>query len=385
VPTLPGGFSPPDQNAHTERMPPTRRQVLATATATTSTAFGGCLGVTGNDGRDEGDGNGRTHRLGFTGDVMLGRSVDEHWRERDPTGVWGSMHDHLLGLDGLFLNLECTISARGSPRPGRTYHFRAHPDWAVAALESVGTSWVSLANNHLLDFGAVALRDTRTHLTRAGVAHAGAGADVAAATTPSLVPVGDLDVAVVAFTDQSASYAALPGKVGTAYTELDPRDLAGRWQVGSALREAHAGDPDLTVASLHWGPNWDPTPAKSQRRFARWLVDNGVDVVHGHSAHIVQGVEVYRGRPIIYDAGDFVDDYIVKDGLHNDWSFLFEVEIEDGIPTALRLVPVEIDDETVNHPGEEAATWLRARMRTLSKPFGTRFERTGDGLALTLE
>lgn len=154
--------------------------------------------------------------------------------------------------------------------------------------------------------------------------------------------------------------------------------------MGRALDRARALDPDLLVASLHWGPNWDPTPAPTQRRMARWLVERGVDVVHGHSAHVIQGVEVQHGRPIIYDAGDFVDDYVHKPELHNERSFLFELEMSNGGFDGLRLVPVEIANSAVDRAAADAAVWLRERMRSLSEPFGTDFERSGDGLWLPL-
>jgi poly-gamma-glutamate capsule biosynthesis protein CapA/YwtB (metallophosphatase superfamily) len=119
-------------------------------------------------------------------------------------------------------------------------------------------------------------------------------------------------------------------------------------------------------------------------RFARWLVDCGVDLVHGHSAHVLQGVEVYRGRPIIYDAGDFVDDYVRKAGFHNERSTLFEMVLADGRLGELRVVPIEIEDETATLADDEAAAWVRETIRERSAPFGTTVKRAGDDLAIPL-
>jgi poly-gamma-glutamate synthesis protein (capsule biosynthesis protein) len=154
--------------------------------------------------------------------------------------------------------------------------------------------------------------------------------------------------------------------------------------VRRALSALRASDPDLVVACLHWGPNWVTRPARGQRAFAQWLVERGVDVVHGHSAHVIQGVETHRGRPILYDCGDFVDDYLFKKGLHNKRSFLFELAVSGGTPDALRLVPVQIYDESVHPAGGSEAAWLRERLRTLSSRFGTTVERAGDGLSIPL-
>jgi poly-gamma-glutamate synthesis protein (capsule biosynthesis protein) len=323
-------------------------------------------------------------RIGFAGDVMLGRGVDGRWADGPPAGIWGSMADRVRSLDGFFLNLECCLSDRGSRRPNRTYHFRADPDWAVPALRAGDVTWASLANNHVLDYGPVALADTVANLSAGDVAHAGAGADLDAALRPSVVEVGGVEVAVVAFTDRSPTYGAGPSDPGTAFVRFDPTNRRTRWLVGESLRLARDADPALVVASLHWGPNWESRPSRAQRRFARWLVDRGVDVVHGHSAHVVQGVEVHRGRPILYDAGDFVDDYAVKEGLHNDRSLLFEVTVADGRVDALRLLPVEIRDRAAHRAGADAAAWLRRRTRTLSAEFGTRLVRDGDGLRVPL-
>ena len=315
---------------------------------------------------------------------MLGRGVTDHWVESDPAGVWGSTLDRLRGLDALVANLECCVSDRGRRWPDKTYYFRADPSFAVGALRAAEASVVSLANNHVLDFREPALADTRTHLADAGVAHAGAGPDRDAALDPAVVEAGGLTVATVAFTDQFRPYAATEDGAGTAYAVLHPSAGRTRRLVRTALERASDHEPDLVVVSLHWGPNWVTAPGKTQQAFARWLVDRGVDVVHGHSAHVLQGVEVYRSRPIIYDAGDFVDDYIHKEGLHNKRSALFELVVTDGSLAELRVVPVEIEDETATLADEDATAWVRETMRARSDPFGTTVEKTDEGLSIPL-
>jgi poly-gamma-glutamate synthesis protein (capsule biosynthesis protein) len=367
---------------------PTRRTVLASTAFGSLTAVSGCLSTAGDTDvacppsvpTDDSLG------IGFVGDVMLGRSVDERWRDDSdgPTAVWGSILDRLQSLDGLVANLECCVSDRGEPQPGRTYHFRATPEWAVPALDHAGLSCTGLANNHLLDFGPAALSDTPAHLGNAGIASTGTGETRDVAFAPAFVEIGGLSVAVVAVTDQSPGYAAGRDSPGTAYAPLDPDHPLTRRRVGGALAAARDADPDLLVVTAHWGPNWVTEPGGTQQQFARWLVDNGADVVHGHSAHVVQGVEVYRGRPIMYDTGNFVDDYAIKDGYRNDRSFLFELRIEDGRLAALELTPVENASAQVGHADDAAAAWLRETLRDRSQPFDTALERDGDGLRMPL-
>ena len=326
---------------------------------------------------------------------MLGRLVDERQRgrTRPPAAVWGDVLDRLTALDGLFVNLECCLSTRGREwrRTRRAFHFRADPEWAVPALEAAGVDCVALANNHVLDYEEPALIDTLDALDDAGIAHAGAGRNVEEAREPAVVTVagpdaGDaLTVAFVAFTDNAPEYAAGPNDPGTARVEFDVEDEEGLRIVDEALAAARDTDPDLVVASLHWGPNMRESPPFAFREFAGWLVERGVDVVHGHSAHVFQGVEVRQGRPVLYDTGDFVDDYRVDPELRNDRSVLFEVRATAAGPTELRLLPVEIDDCAVSRADRTAAEWSRERMRDLSAAFDTEFDRDGAELVLPLD
>ncbi|MFU8869218.1 CapA family protein [Natronococcus sp.] len=327
-------------------------------------------------------------RIGFTGDVMLGRVVDDRQRRRPVDAVWGTVLERLRGLDGLVINLECVLSTRGSRwrRTHRPFHFRADPDWAVPALERAGVDVCALANNHVLDYEEIALRDTLANLDGAGIARTGAGETLEEALEPAIVSVDGLDVAVVSFTDNTPEYAADDASPGTAWIEIDRENPETRRRVREALERARGTDPDLLVASLHWGPNMVEEPPASFREFGRWLVEQGVDVVHGHSAHVFQGVEVHEGRPILYDTGDFVDDYAVDSRLRNDRSFLFVLRIaDDGEVLECRLHPTEIDDCAVHEAPPDAADWARERMRELSAPFGTAFDRDGSALVLSLE
>jgi poly-gamma-glutamate capsule biosynthesis protein CapA/YwtB (metallophosphatase superfamily) len=326
-------------------------------------------------------------RIGFTGDVMLGRNVDRRQRERPVDAVWGTMADHLRALDGLVVNLECCLSTRGEQwtRTRRAFHFRADPAWAIPALESVGVDCCVLANNHVLDFEVVALEDTLDHLDEAGIARCGAGRTLDEALDPADFGVDGLDVAVVSFTDNTPEYAASESSPGTARVEIDLDDEQTRERVNEALSRARSRNPDLLVASLHWGPNMVTEPPPSFERFGHWLVDKGVDLIHGHSAHVIQGIEVYDGVPICYDMGDFVDDYAVDSDLRNDRGFLFEVRVDaDGTLTELRLRPTEIEKCRVHEASPDAAAWCRDRMRDRSRPYGTEFQRDGEDLVLSL-
>jgi poly-gamma-glutamate synthesis protein (capsule biosynthesis protein) len=96
------------------------------------------------------------------------------------------------------------------------------------------------------------------------------------------------------------------------------------------------------IVSAHWGPNWGYAPPPEHQEFAHALIDSGADILFGHSGHVVRGVEVYHNRPIIYCAGDFIDDYAVDPMERNDQSFLFIVELHETMPSRLLLYPTII-------------------------------------------
>ncbi|WP_332898888.1 CapA family protein [Haladaptatus sp. CMSO5] len=327
-----------------------------------------------------------TRRLGLLGDVMLGRLVDERQRWLSPSAVWGDLFSQLTDLDGLVCNLECCLSTNGMPwsKTYRPFHFRADPTWAIPALTAAEVSAVSLANNHILDFGPVALGDTVDHLDRARIAHAGAGRNLDTALEPAIFTMRGVRVAMVSLTDNTPEYAADHDKYGTAWVDVDHRHGPTRERVRNILSRARERNPQVVVAALHWGPNMTTEPPAHFIEFAHWLVEEGVDIVYGHSAHLFHGVEVYEGSLILYDTGDFVDDYAVDTHLHNDHSFLFEVTLSPDGVDEVRLTPTEIYDFAAHRARPEAAAWCRETMRARSAPFGTEFEREGDGLVLRI-
>jgi len=376
----------------------TRRTLLASGVAGV-TGLAGCAGSpladdgsadsTGDSSDSDNAGEGVATRIGFVGDLMLGRSVNERWAGEDDghESVWRSTLPRLQELDGLVGNLECCVSDRGTRWPDKGYYFRSDPAFAVPALEAAGASFVSLANNHVLDYGEPALRDTESHLSDVGIAHAGAGTDRNSALDPALFEAGDLTVAAFGLTDQAAEFAAGASDPGTAFATLDPSVPGTRSLVTGILDRAAEGDPDLVVASLHWGPNWETKPRAVHEAFGRWLIEQGVDVVHGHSAHVLQGVEVYQGRPIIYDAADFVDDYISyqdRQGVRNKRSALFELVVRDGDPDELVVEPTAIVDEAATLADEEVAEWVCDTVAERSEAFDTEVERSDNRLAVPL-
>jgi poly-gamma-glutamate synthesis protein (capsule biosynthesis protein) len=301
--------------------------------------------------------------LGLAGDTMLGRMVAEALDRRPLPRLFSDEVVAVARQADLFvLNLECCISDRGRPwpDPAKPFFFRA-PPVAVEVLADLGVDCVTLANNHALDFGEEALLDTLGHLAAAGIAVAGAGVDVEAARAPAVLRSGGLRLGVIGVTDHPAAFAAGPGRPGVSYAGLYGEFPA--W-----LGEAVAGvDADALLVSPHWGPNMATSPVPHVRRAAAALRVAGATLVAGHSAHCFHGVE----DRVLYDLGDFLDDYRTDPVARNDLGLLFLVTLDGGAPVRLEAVPLELEFcHTCLARGEEAA-WIRERFRAACAELGT--------------
>ena len=306
-----------------------------------------------------------TSRLALAGDTMLGRDVAARLEAADPTSlVAPEVAELMRNADITLVNLECCISERGQPYrlPGKPFFFRAPPQ-ATELLAHLGVDCVTLANNHALDFGEVALLDTFDHLAAAGIGWAGAGPDMMQAQAPTVLPAGDLELSVVAFTDHPSAYAAMPGRPGVAYVDLDHG--VDPW-VTEAVAAHRADRNHVVVVSPHWGPNMVPQPLGPAVAAAVRLVEAGATLVAGHSAHVFQGV---AGR-VLYDLGDFLDDYRVDPLLRNDLGLLFLVDIASDGPRRLEAVPLELRHcHTVLARGDDAR-WIRRRFHHACRALG---------------
>lgn len=304
-----------------------------------------------------------TVTLALAGDTMLGRGVAEALAsEMDEPLFSSEVQEFARGADLFVLNLECCISERGErwPEPGKPFFFRAPPQ-AADVLASLGVDCVTLANNHALDFGYVALSDTFDHLRTAGIAWVGAGEDVAAARRPATIEARGFRLTVIGATDHPADYAAGPSRPGVALADL--RAGVPQW-LADAIRTAEG---DGVLVTPHWGPNMIAEPLPTVRAAARALVDAGATVVAGHSAHVFHGVE---GR-VLFDLGDFIDDYAVDPVLRNDLGLLFVVTIDAAGPRRIEGLPLKLDYcRTVVAHGEDAA-WIGRRFRNACAAFGT--------------
>lgn len=294
-------------------------------------------------------------KLALAGDTMLGRGVAERL-DHDPNHTLfdAELVDIIREADLFVLNLECCVSARGRAAPGRVFHFRA-PPWSADLLAGLGVNCVSLANNHALDFGPDALLDTLSHLDAAGIRVVGAGTDVERARAPVVLEAGGFRLAIVALSDHPHGDAARADRPGIAYADL-----------GNGLPSWLTPFPeaDGVLVTAHWGPNMKAEPRDYIRRAAQDMLAAGATLVAGHSAHVFHGV----APRVLYDLGDFIDDYRVEPDLRNDLGLLFLVDLDGD---RLEAIPLKLEFTHTRLARGDEAEWITRRFAAACAAFGT--------------
>ncbi|HEY7654605.1 MAG TPA: CapA family protein [Methylomirabilota bacterium] len=308
-------------------------------------------------------------------------------RPVDFSYIWGDALDELARVapDARIVNLEVSVTRSDDHWPDKGIHYRMHPD-NVPCLTAAGIDVCALANNHVLDFGRAGLREALEALTRAGLRTAGAGRTLAEAREPAVMEIsGKGRLVVFALGDETSgipsSWAATSDRPGIDFLP----DLSEATAIGilDRVRQVKRAR-DIVVASIHWGSNWGYEVPQAQQRFARRLLDGGVDIVHGHSSHHVRPIEIYRGKLILYGCGDFLDDYEGIAGyeeFRDDLTLMYfpTLQPETGRLESLRLTPMQIRNLRVNRAAPADAEWLGRTLRRISQPFGARIELAADG------
>ena len=205
----------------------------------------------------------------------------------------------MQSADVMCLNNEFTYSENGSPMKGKMYTFRAKPE-RVSVLQEMGVDIVTLANNHVYDYGKEALLDTFATLDGAGIAYFGAGRNLEEAMEPVYVT---LDEKVVAFVGASRAekYKMTPQATETEAGILRCYDTELFLQ---SIKEADE-NADFVIAVVHWGTEYSYDLEDVQLKTGKMYLDAGADVIIGGHSHCLQGMEYYDGKPIVYSLGNY--------------------------------------------------------------------------------
>ena len=319
----------------------------------------------------------------LSGDVMTPVSFDY---------IWGYALERLEleSPDLRLINLETSITSSDDYWRGKGIHYRMHPK-NIAVLEAARIDVCTLANNHVLDWGYKGLTETLETLGQHDIKAAGAGGDLHEAEAPAVLKAGTGRVLVFSVGSTSSG---IPAR--WAATEDSPgvnliRNLDGK----AVERLQHQirflqQQGDVVIASVHWGGNWGYEIPAQQVEFAHQLIDvAGVDIVHGHSSHHVKGIEVYRGRLILYGCGDLVNDYegiSAREGFRSDLGLMYFATFDptSGRLTGMRMVPVQMKNFRLNRPSVRDVHLLWRVLDRECKSLGTRVELSIQDRILTL-
>ncbi|OAP56561.1 hypothetical protein AYL99_09740 [Fonsecaea erecta] len=367
----------------------------------------------------------KTYSLLLLGDVMIGRlidallptsiarqsphsdpesaalTVDKHILLRYPQlksygylSPWGNSTELIRKSDLVLANLETAVTKSEKKWPNKVFNYRTHPG-NVQCLTEVGMGdrtrrgFVSLANNHTLDWAVEGLQETVMTLADNGIEFAGAGRTEEEAHRPATLQLGGADgwhVKCWSFADHPSEWELVNAFNYIEYTGKGRDIIKGQLLAkGPGGGEGRLG---LKVVSMHWGPNYRWHPAKEIVDLAHWMIDEcGVDIIHGHSSHHFQGVEIYKGKLVVYGCGDFVDDYAIEPNFRNDLSAIWKVSVEERTEktkgeSELEVKRLEVYPNRIERfqarllkrddPDHE---WVEQTFRRLCDQFGTQVEK----------
>lgn len=278
------------------------------------------------------------------------------------------------------VNLETAITSSDDYWPKKQVHYRMNPQ-NISCLTAANIDCCTLANNHLLDWGYDGLTETLKTLDAAGIKYAGAGIDITEARRPAILTInGKGRIIVFAFGSVTSGiprqWAAKESKPGINL--LPDLSLQTAQQIAEQIsRFKNAGD--VVVASIHWGSNWGYGIPEQQIDFAHCLVEGGVDIVHGHSSHHFKAIEIYRGRPIFYGCGDFINDYesiVGFEEYRGDLAVMYFVTIDQSQNRCVdvQLVPIQIKHFRLNLSSDADAKWMYETLKSVSEMFDTQMD-----------
>lgn len=359
----------------------------------------------------------RTITLFLSGDVMTGRGIDQilphsvspELKERfvknarqyvklaeKKSGsipnqvsyeyIWGDGLDILSKseADARVINLETSLTTEDDFWTGKGVHYRMHPK-NVELFNVAGIDVCVLGNNHIMDYGRAGLKETLNTLKNNGIKKAGAAITGSKASQPAIMDTPSGRLLIFSYGSPTAgvprAWKASPNEAGVNYL-ADLSEESADTLLETVRNFKKVGD--RTVISIHWGSNWGYQIPDQQQKFAHRLISSGdVDIIHGHSSHHPKGIEVYKDRPIIYGAGDLINDYEGIDGrpqYRDDLSLMYFPKLdEEGSLVSLVMRPMHIKNFQLQHATDSETERLAETMDRECKKLGSSIELSEKG------
>ncbi len=302
--------------------------------------------------------------IAAVGDLMLGGRTQPFLQEFGPDYPFAEVKPFLEKADVVIGNLESPISIRGTAVAGKKFTLRAGPI-AAQALKQAGFRIVTLANNHMMDFGPLALEDTLANLSDNGILSTGAGMDLDDAREPVIIKVKGKTLAFLAYSlTFPLDFFASAGQPGTApgYAEFVKADI-----------EKVRPHADLVIVSFHWGAELLTAAKDYQIELGHQALDWGADLVLGAHPHVLQELELYKGRLIAYSLGNFV---FGSESNNTNVSMILLLTFQGKSLVKVEAVPLDVNNYRVKYrphvlTGSAAAQALGS-INTASERFKTR-------------
>jgi poly-gamma-glutamate capsule biosynthesis protein CapA/YwtB (metallophosphatase superfamily) len=268
--------------------------------------------------------------ISAAGDVMLGSWVADYINRFDVNYPFDSTRHLIEASDLAIANLEAPLTKTGTMVRNKTYTFKVPPAF-VRGIKNAGIDVVTLANNHMIDFGCEGLMNTIAALDSAGIRHCGAGENLRQASEPAIVEVSGMKIAFVGFSLAfPKQFWAKRDSCGTCFAE---KRLLAR-----VLKQCEK-TADMTVVSFHWGEEKRTTPKEYQIQLAHQVIDLGADLVLGHHPHVLQGLEIYKNRLIAYSLGNYV---FGSYSMYARTSMVLQVEMDETGLIRAQVVPISV-------------------------------------------
>ena len=285
------------------------------------------------------------------GDLMMGGSALPIIDKRGVDYPFDSTRNYILNADFAVANLEAPFTQGGTYFEKKKYRFKVPTDYADVVLRA-GFDVLTLANNHILDYGYEGLYSTLNVLKRLNISSCGAGRDLESAEEGVVVQKGCWRVGFLAYSlTYPSDFWASSKKCGTAF----PMNKRLRARIERMKRE----EADIVVVSFHWGGELMDRPKGYQRYWAHKAVEYGADLVIGHHPHVVQGFEIYNNRLIAYSLGNYVFGSYSK---NVDFGMLLKVRF--GYNTlSCHLIPIYVNNYKVNF--QPRSVYGRGRKRII--------------------
>ena len=278
----------------------------------------------------------------FTGDVMIQRCTNLYDAHGINRIISDYIEEEMVAADMTMINNEFPFSTRGTQHPDKQFTFRVDPKY-VSMLQDMGVDVASLANNHALDYQTDALIDSFTTLDEAGIPYVGAGETKERAEEAVFVEAGGRKIGVL-----SASRVIpvvewnIENRQPGLFCTYDSTRLVER------IKEVEQ-QCDYVVVFVHWGIERVALPEEYQHNLAKEYIDAGADLVVGNHSHVPQGIEYYKGVPIIYCMGNF----IFNDNMPDTYATKVTWDAEGN--TSLQVIPVDTEEYLTSElTGDEA-------------------------------